>query len=84
MIDKSRLDTVFGKLKKPGRQQCEHHYIVVDEIGNQAGQIMFSGDELNIEVDNFPGQKKYYSTTLPIKTYLQFAGELERAGLTIL
>lgn len=44
---------------------------------------MFIGNELSIEVDNFPGQKKYFSTTLPIDTYSQFASELERAGLEI-
>jgi hypothetical protein len=83
MFDKSKLDIVFSKLKKPGRQNSEHHYIVIDNIGNQTGQIMFIGNELSIEVDNFPGQKKYFSTTLPIGTYSEFASELERAGLEI-
>ncbi len=84
MFDKSKLDTVFSKLKKPGQQNYEYHYVVVDDIGNHAGQIMFSGDELSIEVDNFPSQKKYFSTTLPINSYSQFANELDRAGLPIL
>jgi len=84
MFDRTSLDKLFKRLEKSGNPSTEAHYVVTGEDGSYVGQVVFVGEELNIEVDRFPNQKKFYSTNLPIKTNAQFAFEMERAGLAIL
>ena len=84
MFDNTKLDTVFKRQVKPGNPSCDAHYVVKDESGNDIAQVVFMGNELNIEVDNFPGQKQYYSTNLPVTSNIQFASELKRVGIDIL
>jgi|GEM_PF-3269523 len=84
MFDRKDLDKIFERLRKSENPSTDAHYVVADADGKYVGQVVFVGEELNIEVDGFPNQKEFYSTNLPIKSNAQFATELERAGLQVL
>lgn len=60
-------------------------YRVVDEHGSDRGVITFYDAEpgMSIEVDNFPGRKKYYSTGLPVKFVAEFLVDVRRVGLDL-
>jgi hypothetical protein len=58
---------------------------VTNEFGSDAGDITYLGEgEWRIYVDNFPSQKKYFATNLPMKTVDQFAADVARTGLKLI
>lgn len=60
-------------------------YIVKSKTGGDAGTIAYLGQgEWRVFVDNFPSQKKYFSTNLPIKSVQEFADDMARTGLDLI
>lgn len=60
-------------------------YVVLDQVGNEVGQIVYMGDhEWRYLVDNFPAEKKFYSSNLPVKTKEQFESDIQRIGLKLI
>ena len=84
MFNKSILHTLFKNLKESGNKTAEHHYVVVNEHGTYIAQIVFNHNEMMIEVDNFPSEKKYYNSGLPIRSINEFMNDVQRAGVTLL
>lgn len=60
-------------------------YVVLDQVGNEVGQIVYMGDhEWRYLVDNFPAEKQFYSSNLPVKTKEQFESDIQRIGLKLI
>jgi len=81
--DRERLDSFFENLERveDGRFAV---YRVSDEHGHDAGLITcMSGSEIRVYVDNFPGQKKYFSSNYPVPTIEQFEADIKRTGLKL-
>ncbi|HCE1635762.1 TPA: hypothetical protein NG650_004222 [Vibrio parahaemolyticus] len=57
-------------------------YVVSDGCSDIA-QFRFSNGSLHVEVDNFPSQKKYYSTSFPLRNQEELAAELARVGIVL-
>lgn len=84
VLVKSELNAVFERTRKNESVGRNYRYSLTDEHGNDIAQFAFQPTgELLIEIDNFPRDKKYYSTNLPIRTYTEFKSELARVGLDI-
>jgi hypothetical protein len=82
--DRENLDAVFANVERidDGRFAV---YKVLDKYGSDAGMITcMSGNEIRIYVDNFPAQKKYYSSNYPIETVDQFEIDIARTGLNLM
>lgn len=59
-------------------------YRVIGSNGGDLGTISISHrNELNICVDNFPGDKLYYQSNLPVSSIDQFRSDVERTGLKL-
>jgi len=83
-FDKSNLETLFSNVGRVANPVCENHYTVFNAHGSTVAQIMFQrGHELVVEVDNFPGQKLYYSSALPIRSVSEFVSDMQRAGIEL-
>lgn len=60
-------------------------YAVLDQVGNHVGQIVYMGEhEWRYLVDNFPADKKFYSSNLPVQTKEQFESDIQRIGLKLI
>ena len=58
---------------------------VMDGQGSDLGMITHLGkNEWRIFVDNFPGQKLYFSTNLPFESIEHFIGDISRTGLFLI
>ncbi len=83
-FDKSNLEALFSNVKRVANPVCENYYAVLNEVGSTAAQIMFDdGNKCVIEVDNFPGQKLFYSSDLPIRSVSEFVNDTQRAGIEL-
>ncbi len=83
-FDKSTLGEHFANLSRVEGKAYPDHYVISNEFGSTIAQIVFTpGDEMNIEVDNFPGQKQYYSSSIPCRSLLDFEMDLQRVGIDL-
>lgn len=70
---------------KPVEDNRYTTYVLLNEIGNEMGQIVYMGDhEWRYLVDNFPAQKKYYSNNLPVLNKDHFESDIQRIGLKLI
>jgi hypothetical protein len=84
ILVKSEINVAFERIRKNKSIGRSYRYSITDVHGNDIAQFAFQpSGELLIEIDNFPQQKQYYSTNLPIRTYTEFKSELARVGLDI-
>lgn len=82
-FDASKLDRIYINVERVDHD-CFIVYRVVDEHGNDKGMIsILSSNEVNIYVDHFPAEKKYYSSTYPIRSIFDFESDVARAGLKL-
>ncbi|MFK5951021.1 MAG: hypothetical protein QM500_19890 [Methylococcales bacterium] len=85
-FDPEHLEVVFSNLQQMENSECRKHaaYRVIGDLGSDAGCIAYLGDnEWRVYVDNFPGQKKYYASNLPIDNLQQFMDDIKRTGLEL-
>lgn len=83
-FDKSALEKLFANVERVDGKQYPNHYAVVDQQGSTIAQVVFqSGNEMHIEVDNFPGEKQYYSSSIPCRSLIDFEGDLKRVGIDL-
>lgn len=77
------LEKQFSNIRRGSNPFCDNHY-VVDAPKGDVGQISYLGKgEWRVYVDNFPGQKKTYSTNFPINSKRDFIREIARVGLDL-
>jgi hypothetical protein len=82
-FDGKKLAEIYSNVQ-PIEDDRFASYRVVNEYGSDAGNIaVLGGSEVRIFVDNFPGQKKYYSCNYPVKTIEQFEMDVARTGLKL-
>lgn len=78
------LDSVFSNVHEMPSRGFEMSWSVLDERGTHMGIIALSASgEMSIEVDNFPAQRKYYSTSIPGVTLSSFFKDVTRCGLSL-
>ncbi len=83
IFDPKHLEQLYSNLAVVEDKQFSN-YAVLDQIGNQVGQIVYMGDhEWRYLLDNFPAEKKFYSSNLPVKTQEQFESDIQRIGLKL-
>ena len=85
-FDPENLDKVFSNLEKfeDRYTNCSASYFCVNEKGDRVDSINFlTPSEMRIHVDNFPHQKKFYSSNLPIQSIDEFQKDIERTGLKL-
>lgn len=83
-FDKSKLETQFSNMMRVEGKAYPDHYSIVNAHGSTIAQVVFSGGgEMNIEVDNFPGQKQYYSSSIPHRSLSEFVGDMSRVGIEL-
>lgn len=83
----SVIDRHFSNVELITHLSNETKYVwsVMDTCGNQTGSLIHhrNQNQWDIFVDNFPAQKKYYSTNIPIRTLTEFIGDVSRTGLIL-
>ena len=78
------IDHLFSNIERLDDDRCES-FRVRNEHGSDAGTMSYLGkNEWRIFVDNFPGEKKYFSTNLPMNTVLDFLTDISRTGLKLI
>lgn len=83
IFDPKHLEQLYSNLAVVEDKQFSN-YAVLDQIGNQVGQIVYMGDhEWRYLLDNFPAEKKFFSSNLPVKTQEQFESDIQRIGLKL-
>ena len=79
-----KLNSLFSNVEKVDDNKFQV-FRVVNEHGSDAGMITYLGEnEWRIYVDNFPLQKKYFTTNLPMNTVQDFINYMQRTGLVLL
>lgn len=80
----SNLDTIFSNVERITGQVYQDHYAVKNAQGTTIAQVVFNPCyEMHIEIDNFPGQKQYYSSSIPCRSLSDFEGDLRRVGIDL-
>jgi hypothetical protein len=75
------IENIFSNVERVEDDRFQV-FRVRDENGSDAGMMTYMGkNEWRVFVDNFPCQKKYFSTNLPINTVQQFIDDISRTGL---
>lgn len=83
-FDPHQLQKYYGNLSVIDDDQFSN-YAVLDKFGNQVGQILYMGNhEWRYYVDNFPANKKYFTSNLPVLTKEQFDADIQRTGLKLI
>lgn len=87
-FEADKLNLVFTNLRKLNRDFLGGHgYIMVDEhTGNEIAELCVLGEderEWRFCVDNYPGQRKFYSTNLPYETFEDFMIDLKRINIEL-
>lgn len=81
-IDPSKLHEVFCNVQAVPDDRLFSVYRVLNQYGSEAGMLShLGGHEWRAYVDNFPGQKKFFSWNLPASTIEQFVADVTRTGL---
>lgn len=82
-LDPGNLHKVFSNVQAVPDDRFSV-YRVLDQYGNEAGMLShLGGHEWRAYVDNFPGQKKFFSWNLPALTLAEFEADLKRIGLRL-
>ena len=82
-FDIKGLHKIFIELCLPSPIHDGVQYQYQGEI-HRVDQITFlDNSELRIFIDNFPGQKRYYESNIPIRTIKEFQSVIERTGLKL-
>ena len=80
-LDPSKLHEVFSNVQAVPDNRFSV-YRVLDQYGSEAGMLShLGGHEWRAYVDNFPGQKKFFSWNLPALTLPEFEADIRRTGL---
>lgn len=83
-FDKSALEKLYSNVERVEGKPYPNHYAIVDQLGSTVAQVVFQGgNEMCIEVDNFPGEKQYYSSSIPCRSIYDFEGDLKRVGIEL-
>jgi hypothetical protein len=78
------IDQLFSNVERLNDDRCQA-FRVCNEYGSDAGTLSYLGkNEWRIYVDNFPGEKKYFSTNLPMNTVRDFLNDISRTGLKLI
>ncbi|GAB0154637.1 hypothetical protein [Marinobacterium sp. BA1] len=85
------LDKHFSNVKPIENDGCHTYsdkikaFMVYGDYGQEIGMISYLGEgEWRIYVDNFPGQKQYFSTNLPIRSVQELVAEVARTGMVLI
>ncbi len=82
-FDPSKLHEIFCNVQAVPDDRFSV-YRVIDDYGSEAGMLShLGGHEWRAFVDNFPGQKKFFSWNLPALTLDQFEADVKRTGLRL-
>jgi hypothetical protein len=87
-INKSELLELCERYENIRKQKrpdvgTEVTYWIKDKIGNDAGSVSFGKTRMCVYLDNFPGQKKFYRSEIPIETLEELENDLKRCGLKL-
>lgn len=83
-FDKSALEKLYSNVERVEGKSYPNHYAIVDQQGTTIAQVVFQGgNEMFIEVDNFPGEKQYYSSSIPCLSIYDFERDLKRVGIEL-
>lgn len=86
-FEPSVIDKHFSNVELVTHLSSETKYVwsVMDVCGNQTGSLTHhrNQNQWDIYVDNFPSQKKYYSTNIPIRTLPEFVSNITGTGLVL-
>ena len=83
-FDHTKIDKHFKNIKRVQESdQRFHSYTLNGTIGTIAQFTWLKRNELRIFIDNFPGQKLYFSTDFPIRTFGEFQHEMSRINLAL-
>lgn len=59
-------------------------YIFSDEIGNDFFEVYILSDhDYRFVIDNYPAQRKFYSTNLPYRDINDFESDMARIGIKL-
>lgn len=84
-FDKSTIHKHFSNVERVVGKAHADHYEIVNIHGSTIAQVVFlRGNEMTIEVDNFPGEKQYYSSSIPCRALSDFSGDLKRVGIDLM
>ena len=88
-INKSELLELcerYGNIRKQKQPEMgtQVTYWVRNKIGNDAGSVSFGKTGMFVYLDNFPGQKKFFRSEIPIKTLEELENDLKRCGLELI
>lgn len=83
-FDHTKIAEVFQNIRLQRTDGRVLHYLVQTGC-NWVDEISFlSPTEMRIQVDNFPGQKLWFASNLPLGTMEDFRRDVERAGLNLI
>ncbi len=84
LFDPLKLHELFLNIREGNNHGVEKaHYILSADKGDIAEILYFAKNEWKIIIDNFPRQRKFYSTNMPIITIEDFISEMARIDLKI-
>ena len=82
ILDKNTLEHQFVGLQRVEQSNYPHHFLLNNKFGSTVAQIVWlNNNELRVEIDNFPHDKKYFSSNIPVRTQKEFISDMERIGL---
>lgn len=82
-FDPDNIHLVFENIREGVKPNLGKSFILSAEKGDIAEIHYLEKGEWRIFVDNFPGQKKFYSTNFPMKSNRQFMSDLKRVGVVL-
>ncbi len=84
-IDYHRLHIKYSNLEyRDGRLEGEVKYVLRSDRGDEGTIIFINSTDIRIFIDNYPGQKKYYSFNLPLLTYKELEYLLNKCGFKLI
>ena len=84
-LNRAELERWFKNVERLEDIAGSWTYRVQDQYGNDAGMIQYGkwAESWLFFVDNFPAEKKYYQTDLPMMTVGDMQRDATRAGLEL-
>jgi hypothetical protein len=84
-FDYKKLHEFFSNVHLHSSRDKRVDYLLRNEDGHMVDEIVFlTPFAMRILVDNYPGQKLYFSSDLPITSMEQFQSDVERTGIKLI
>lgn len=78
------LPDIFPQIERRYHANVPHCYVVKSDEGSTVAVILWTRSKvMNIEIDNFPHDKRYFSSDIPIRSLDEFVSDMARIGLKL-